>query len=171
MSVGVGSRFWKCSVHGSCACLSLSLFQFPLPQTAPERGLFVVCVLFPIPKSNQALICSCSPVENFLWVWVTRRKRNAHAAWESFPSIKVTSHMHSESVVLANSFHPTVNSWGNIYTSEICWIFFLINAWKVTISVYCLSLLLNLSTYPFESHMHDFALAVGTHYIRIIGSW
>ena len=79
--------------------------------------------------------------------------------------------MHSESVVLANSFHPTVNSWGNIYTSEICWIFFLTNAWKVTISVYCLSLLLNLSTYPFESHMHDFALAVGTHYITIIGSW
>ena len=89
----------------------------PTPDS-PREGSFVVCVLFPIPNSNQALICSCSPVEIFLWVWVRRRKRNAHAAWGSFPSIKVTSHMHSEGVVLANSFHPTVNSWGNIYTSE-----------------------------------------------------
>ena len=100
-------------------CLPLP-FLLPIPPTpdSPREGTFVVCVLFPIPKSSQALICSCSPVEKFLWVWVTRRKRNAHAAWESFPSIRVTSHMHSEGVVLANSFHPTVNSWGNIYTSE-----------------------------------------------------
>ena len=89
-----------------------------LPPNSPREGPGAVCVLFPFPNSNQGLIGSCSPVENFLWVWVTRRKRNTHTASENFPSIKVNESHAQWRHCLSKFLSSNRKLWGNVYTSE-----------------------------------------------------
>lgn len=67
-------------LHFQCALSAAGVPDTPPPPSHPsqlpnpkqpqrEHGAFVECVLFPVTKSGQALICSYSPVEIFLWLW------------------------------------------------------------------------------------------------------